>query len=437
MLLAVLNTPIGLVTVVSALVAIAIPVVFIGIRQSTKRQRRAIVDDLSTIFEREGPSGCVAIPSFEFVKYKYQKSANDSCQRSDRDFKTRHWVLGAVPLSALLFAMNVFSLVVVLHEAFDVAFVEIAPWLGPGRPLALFAWLFLSAYVGGLLFLLRSFKQAVNNFDMSPLSLVGAIVNLAFGPAVALLLAAVVFKLSNIHLLDGQTRSVSLPLMIVTAFAAGYYPEVATRQLIGLSRLGNYKHEIKAFYNQFKAIPIDIIDGIDTEIRGRLGDYHLNSVQNLATANPLMLFVETPYGVYEIMDWVAQAQLCSSVGPHALLELWKLGIRTIFDLERVAVEQNCSDEALIEQIGDILWASKEHESARKQPSQPGAIPPHPALSAVKADIRMRIENPHALRLRQIFNQVSLSLGDEARRLRPVVECDPVGKVCPFAQRQAA
>ncbi len=115
MLLAVLNTPIGLVTVVSALVAIAIPVVFIGIRQSTKRQRRAIVDDLSTIFEREGPSGCVAIPSFEFVKYKYQKSANDSCQRSDRDFKTRHWVLGAVPLSALLFAMNVFSLVVVLH----------------------------------------------------------------------------------------------------------------------------------------------------------------------------------------------------------------------------------------------------------------------------------------------------------------------------------
>ena len=43
----------------------------------------------------------------------------------------------------------------------------------------------------------------------------------------------------------------------------------------------------------------------------------------------------------------------------------------------------------------------------------------PALATLKADIRFRLENPHVHRLRQIFNQVSMSLGDEARRLWPL------------------
>lgn len=427
------ETPIFLsIMILSALVAIAIPAVFIGVRASTKRQRSAIVDDLSSIFERAGECGSVAIPSFEFVKYKYKttKPGDVSADRS-RDFLLHHWLLGAVPLSSFIFAMNVFTGTVVLHAAFKVSFPGVAPWLADAVGLPLFAWVLLASYAGGMLFTLRAFKQAVNNFDMSPLSLIGAIVNLAFGPVAALLLAFSVFKLPDVDGIGWHVEAALFPVVIVTAFAVGYYPEVAVRQLIRLSHLRNYKKEEVGFYDNFKAIPIDIIDGIDGEIRGRLGDYHLNSVQNLATANPLMLFVETPYGVYEIMDWVAQAQLCSSVGPRALLGLWGLGIRTIFDLERVVLESVCHDRALIAQIGDILWASQEHEKARQldRSAIAGAAAPHPPLSAVEADIRVRIENPHALRLRQIFNQVSHSLGDGARRLRPIDGCcraEPAG-----------
>lgn len=426
------------VLVVSALVVIALPAIFIGVRQSTKLQRRRIVDDLSAIFGRQ--DGVASIPSFEFVKYKYKRDGRGRSMGGESpDFRYYQWCVGAVPLSLFLFVMNTFSVVIVLHAAFKVGFQGASPWLRSGQPLPLFAWVVLSSYAGGLMFTLRAFKQAVNNFDMSPLSLVGAIVNLAFGPAVALLFTFSAFKLPDIPSFALQAGPTLFPLVVVTAFAIGYYPDVAVRQLVKLSRLRNYKKFDNDIYNEFKAIPIDVIDGIDGEISGRLSDYHLTSVQNLATANPLMLFVETPYGVYQIMDWVAQAQLCSSVGPRALLELWDLGIRTIFDLERVALDDRCYDVALIGQIGDILWASKNYANAR----QKGAVAagsPHPPISAIRADIRMRIENPHALRLRQIFNQVSLSLGDDARHLPPVGRPSacrpPFRKRRPFVRRTA-
>ena len=411
--------------IASAVVAAAIPVVFVGVRQSTKLLRQGIVADLSSIFEGEGEFGSVAIPSFEFVKYKYKVSGGRGgwTDRTYGDFKIRHWLIAGVPLSLVLFVMNALGLSVVLHAAFKLPIPIGVEWLEGGAPVPLFAWVVLAGYAGGLLFTLRAFKQAVNNFDMSPLSLVGAIVNLAFGVTTGLLVAFSLFKLPSLGGPWPLADSALFPVVIVTAFAAGFYPDVAMRQLLKLSRLRNYKQEASGFYERFKAIPIDVIDGIDGEIRSRLADYHLNSVQNLATANPLMLFVETPYGVYEIMDWVAQAQLCSSVGPVALLKLWDIGIRTIFDLERVVLDDCCSDDVLIEQIGDILWDSQEHALARRSGTV-AATAVHPKLSAVKADIRMRIENPHALRLRQIFNQVGHSLGEGARRLRPVHDFDP-------------
>ncbi|WP_237481156.1 hypothetical protein [Lichenibacterium dinghuense] len=399
----------------SALVAIAIPVIFIGVRESTKHQRRKIVEDLSTIFDRQ--DGVAAIPSFEFVKYKYNPDERRQARSGvDHDFKIFQWIVGIAPLCLFLFAMNTFSLTVVLHAAFKVSFRGISPWLEHDGRLPLFAWVVLSSFAGGLLFTMRAFKQAVNNFDMSPLSLVGAIVNLTFGPAVALLLVFSILKVPDAFGRDSGTAL--FPLVLVTAFAAGYYPEVAIRQLMRLSRLRGYKKFDATLYNEFKAIPVDVIDGIDAEIRARLSDYHIDSVQNLATANPLMLFVETPYGVYEIMDWVAQAQLCSSVGPQALLQLWNLGIRTIFDLERVALDPRCRDDTLTGQIGDILWSSEDYANAR-QAKYTSDHSPHPPLQAIEANIRMRIANPHALRLRQIFNQVSYSLGDDARRLPSV------------------
>ena len=87
------------------------------------------------------------------------------------------------------------------------------------------------------------------------------------------------------------------------------------------SKLAHFKRDNTEICRKITATPVDIIDGIDSDIRDRLADHHIRSTQNLATANPLMSFVETPYGVYQIMEWVAQAQLCCSVGPDKLIRL--------------------------------------------------------------------------------------------------------------------
>lgn len=107
------------------------------------------------------------------------------------------------------------------------------------------------------------------------------------------------------------------------------------------------------FASTTKSIPLDVIDGVDFFIRFRLGEAGVHEVQNLAVANPILLSIETPYGLYQSIDWVAQAQLCSVVGPERFLVLRQLNIRTIFDLE-LAVLGMKSTSQFRRIIGSIL-----------------------------------------------------------------------------------
>lgn len=407
--------PVWWILVVSAGAAALVPFAFVTTRESTKRHRQGIVEDLKLVFDKKKTEGDVIIPSFEFVKYKYSvdREPAPGMVKPRPDFLRRHWILSAVPFVLLCTALNALTLAMVLHGAFRQPVGTAVPWLMDEPGLPLFAWVLLAGFAGAALFTLRAFRQAINNFDLSPFSLLGAFVNLVSGVASAPLVVFGVFRLGQaVGLPVGPEGPAAFPFVLVGAFAAGYFPDLAIRTVLRWSRLLLYKREATGIFDAVRSTPLEIIDGIDSEVRSRLEDYHIGTVQNLAAANPLMLFVETPYGVYQIMDWVAQAQLCASVGPAALPKLWALGIRTIFDLERILLDQACRDDVLIATVGAVLW------------QHPGPLPAgSPNLATLKADIRFRLENPHVHRLRQIFNQVSLSLGKDARKLDPI---DPTG-----------
>jgi hypothetical protein len=116
------------------------------------------------------------------------------------------------------------------------------------------------------------------------------------------------------------------------------------------------------------------------------------------------------------MDWVAQAQLCASVGPRALVQLWAMGIRTIFDLERLALHDGFKNPQLLQAVGAIIIG---------KPSQAGsanAPPVEYTEAAVIANVAMRLDHPYVHRLRQIFIRVGERLGDANRRLPPLHAC---------------
>ncbi|QCR36671.1 hypothetical protein C1N62_11490 [Nissabacter sp. SGAir0207] len=295
-----------------------------------------------------------------------------------------------------------------------------------------FAFTFLGAFLWTLNYLLRR----VANYDLSPLSyfrafyrillslvIVGAVYYSGVfhsiekeevkptsamvqmsppNPALVTTIMPAVESVSSAEEAVRKTGQATL-LIIAIALLVGLFPLafidllVARFPSLALRRVdGDDKRLMKEY-------PLDMIIGIDPYMKFRLSEFEIEDVQNLATANPIQIFVETPYGLYEVIDWIAQAQLIIAVGSKKTRLLRAINIRTVFDLENIG-----RDPRLREEIYHILLGELEPVALPDgtRIGKGGLGPPKDVLDDV---VMVITDDLYIKRLRQLWSLIEKKL----------------------------
>lgn len=366
-------------SVMAAALAILMPVIFVFVRHEVRLQRLRILDQFDRTFAPEGDAASadghphVQTPSFEYVREKYIEDLahlqrfQGGAHRTGVDAEELRlvhsigwwrlrstWVLLFSAIPYVLACDAGFYLLLncgrascppaLLHGICGPlgvigGFVDLTPQQADAvahNVLTVAAFAFLGAY----LFTLGILARAVSTFDLSPMTMVRITVQVITGVVGAVVayraFPDIVTSVANITkggAVGVEFRTLSR-LWLVVAFVFGLVPDMIINWLVsGAQAILGSKIPSDPFGTP-PSVPLDIVDGVDFFIRFRLQQADIFQVQNLAVANPIMMFVETPYGIYQCVDWVAQAQLCTLVGPERFLAMRKYGIRTIFDLER-------------------------------------------------------------------------------------------------------
>jgi hypothetical protein len=294
------------------LLSLALPVGIMVSRNNVKSRRQEIIADMEE-FLRPPPGSRTErawqiLPSFEFVKVKYFMGGKG--QEREREFSIRLFsvpVLVFVLVSALGFT-GAFLVTTGCFTANAEGRQTACPMFPGGIPASVFlaggvsggvpggyleaaltvaSFAFLGSYAQSM----RTLLRAVSNFDLSPLTFFRQSVTI-FG---AIFIVVTAWRTAPMNVL-GTTPGVEgfagqFQPWYAAAFVMGLVPGLAERHLVSLWRRGLLKEVDRRAIEASKTVPLEIIDGIDADIRARLEEFNLFDVQNLATANHIMMFV--------------------------------------------------------------------------------------------------------------------------------------------------
>jgi hypothetical protein len=416
---------------IAFVLAFVIPIILVVIRNNVREQRGLVVAEFEKVFAMTN----VENASFEFVKNKYHGPDN---------FSTWKLYLAAIPFVLISFCGITLAFIPLQETALKKSFTLhhlVAPNLLTNGGLAnestqhfeTFLTVCIIAFAASFLFALRYLVRSIANFDLAPLTFFWVTLHMLLAIVTAGALWRTFPNLGAAFAgADAANSAVPVSLMwIGAAFMIGFFPDLGVNYLVQRIPFP-LKRSRDDLLGQCAVTSIEVIDGIDIWKRFRLEEIDISDVQNLATTNPILLHVETPYGFYECFDWVAQAQLCTIVGADQYLELRRRHIRTVFDLERAVLGPQSTEPAR-RMIADILFATGPNTAKfRGQWGGADAGEPNganPASQPVYDDatckhlVRCMLDDLHVHRLRQTWIHTARKLGARSMSLDPFYELE--------------
>ncbi|MGB0713566.1 MAG: hypothetical protein ACPGUC_08410 [Gammaproteobacteria bacterium] len=189
------------------------------------------------------------------------------------------------------------------------------------------------AFIGAFVWSGQNIIRRLIAGDLAPSTYFSSAIRIIYAVLVALIL---VFLIRSVDALNGMQS-----LIPVLAFLTGLTPERALRFI-----------QDRTFFkpsaeSSADALPLNMIEGINSFHRYRLSEVSIDNAQNLAHANFIDLLLKTPYNPTQLIDWIAQANLYCYF-KQDIADLRKLGIRNAFDF-RAASEQDEDLQAIAEQ----------------------------------------------------------------------------------------
>ncbi len=394
---------------VAASAVLVAALLFVRVRVRQMRQRT--VDELRLIFF-EGER--VSVAAFDYVRAKYEmptKAERAANEQLAKPVSTLTLLGSAIPyiiICAVGFLMLGMPFDQLMRGTWDVPLVyDSLFWSLAGESqgkaqLRESAAVFGAAFLGGYLMTGRMLLRAVQNYELNQLTFLQAATQLVFG-IVSGMMVYHVLRSMGLAFVTSLNDSTVFPAFLLIAFIGGYVPTLGLTVLVQHLRIKVFKTVDRKALEDAKAIPLEVLEGVDYDIAQRLEQSGISDVQILATSNPILLYVETPFGLYCAFDWVLQAQLCASVGSDTFAALKRYNIRTSLDLERAVLADDAPDE-FITVLAPIIF--------------PGADQASLTIPAVKHGVMVMLDDLHIHRVRLLWRHIFAQItgGEQAQWL---------------------